>query len=95
MFEVRDFGWGIPKNKQEKIFETFYQVNSSTDLKFGGAGLGLSISRGIVLAHGGRIWVESTSGKGSTFRFTLPIQPVVDIENKFRKIDIFGSELRE
>ncbi len=95
LFEVQDFGRGIPKDKQEKIFETFYQVESGKNMKFGGAGLGLSISRGIVLAHDGRIWVESTPGKGSTFKFNLPIQPMMDIENKFKKIDIFGLELKE
>jgi len=92
LFEVQDFGRGIPKNKQKKIFETFYQVDSGKNTKFGGAGLGLSISRGIVMSHGGRIWVESTLGKGSTFRFTLPLRPVKDIEERFKAIDIFGIE---
>jgi signal transduction histidine kinase len=89
LFEVQDFGRGMPKNKQKKIFEAFYQVDSGKNTKFGGAGLGLSISRGIVMSHGGRIWVESTLGKGSTFRFTLPLRPVKDIEEKFKAIDIF------
>ena len=89
---MQDFGRGIPKNKQKKIFETFYQVDSGKNTKFSGAGLGLSISRGIVMSHGGRIWVESTLGKGSTFRFTLPLRPVKDIEERFKAIDIFGIE---
>jgi signal transduction histidine kinase len=92
LFEVQDFGRGIPKDKQDKVFETFYQVDSGTDIKFGGAGLGLAISRGIVIAHGGNIWVESEgiSGKGSTFKFTLPVKSVKDIEERFKAIDMFG-----
>jgi len=89
LFEVQDFGRGIPKNKQKRIFETFYQVDSGMDRKFGGAGLGLSVSRGIILAHGGEIWVRSTLNKGSTFVFTLPIEPVQDIEGRFKEADIF------
>jgi len=84
LFVIQDFGRGIPKDKQEKIFEIFYQVDSGMDRKFGGAGLGLAISRGIVLSHGGNIWVESEPDKGSTFRFALPITPVQDLEGKFR-----------
>jgi len=89
LFVIQDFGRGIPKDKQEKIFEIFYQVDSGMDRKFGGAGLGLAISRGIVLSHGGNIWVESEPDKGSTFRFALPITPVQDLEGKFRDVDIF------
>ncbi|HEC92273.1 MAG TPA: hybrid sensor histidine kinase/response regulator [Candidatus Atribacteria bacterium] len=90
LFEVQDFGKGIPKNKQKKIFDTFYQVDSGMDRKFGGAGLGLAICRGIVLSHGGKIWVESTGipEEGSTFRFTLPLKPVQDVEGRFREVDI-------
>ena len=85
LFEIQDFGKGIPKDKQRKIFDTFYQVDSGMDRKFGGAGLGLSICRGIVLSHGGEIWVESNGnpGEGSTFKFTLPFTPVQDIEGKW------------
>ncbi len=92
LFEVQDFGRGIPTDKQDKIFQTFYQVDSSLDRKFGGAGLGLAISRGIVLAHGGKIWVESKEGKGSTFRFTIPIKPVKDMEGRFKDVDLFALE---
>jgi PAS domain S-box-containing protein len=90
LFEIQDFGRGIPEDKQKKIFETFYQVDSGMDRKFGGAGLGLAISRGIVLTHGGQIWTNSIVGKGSTFYFTLPIRSVVDLEEKFKGIDVFG-----
>jgi signal transduction histidine kinase len=89
LFEIQDSGRGIPKDKQDKIFEIFYQVDSERDRKIGGVGLGLAISRGIILAHGGNIWVESEPGKGSTFRLTLPITPVQDLEGKFREVDIF------
>jgi signal transduction histidine kinase len=89
LFEVQDFGQGIPEDKQEKIFETFYQVDSGDDRKYCGTGLSLALSKGIVVLHGGKIWVESIPEKGSTFRFTLPITSVQDLEEKFREIDIF------
>jgi len=74
LFEVQDFGRGIPKNKQKKIFEKFYQVDSGIDRKFGGVGLGLTISKKIINLFGGQIWVDSTLGKGSSFKFTLPLE---------------------
>jgi PAS domain S-box-containing protein len=89
LFEVQDFGCGIPKDKHEKIFETFYQVDSDKDRRLKGAGLGLSISRGIVLSHGGRIWVESEVRRGSTFSFTLPVTPVKDAEKRFKDVNLF------
>ena len=91
LFEVKDLGRGIPEDKQKKIFETFYQVDSGMDRKFGGAGLGLSISRGIVMAHGGSIWVESTGveGEGSSFKFCLPVKSIEDIEDRFKGLDVF------
>ena len=90
LFEIQDFGQGIPNDKQEKIFDTFYQIDSSMTRSVGGVGLGLAVSRDIVLAHGGKIWVESKEGKGSRFRFTLPIKPVKDVESEFKKIDVFS-----
>jgi signal transduction histidine kinase len=71
---VADTGPGIPEADQAKIFEEFHQVDSSSTRKKGGTGLGLSIAKRIVELHGGRIWVESSPGKGSTFWFTLPIR---------------------
>jgi two-component system phosphate regulon sensor histidine kinase PhoR len=74
---VRDTGLGIPKTEQERIFESFYQVADSLRREQRGLGLGLPIVRGMVELHGGRIWVESEPGQGSTFSFTLPIwQPL-------------------
>jgi signal transduction histidine kinase len=89
VFEIQDFGRGIPKNKQKKMFDIFSQVDSGIDRTFGDIGLGLTIARGVVLSHGGKIWVESEQGKGSTFRFTLPLTPIQDLEGKFKKVDIF------
>ncbi|HEX5772921.1 MAG TPA: ATP-binding protein, partial [Geomobilimonas sp.] len=70
---VRDEGIGIPSHALERIFERFYRVDNSDSRTFGGIGLGLALSREIVTAHNGRIWAESTMGKGSTFYFSLPI----------------------
>ena len=72
-FSVRDEGRGIPPEKLEAIFERFRQVDSSDRREKGGTGLGLAIAREIVQRSGGRIWVESEPGQGSTFSFTLPI----------------------
>lgn len=69
---VVDTGMGIPPDKLEKVFDRFYQVDGSATRRFGGAGLGLAIVRRIIEAHGGRIWVESEIGQGSSFKFTLP-----------------------
>jgi len=70
---VRDTGPGIAVTDQAKIFEEFQQADSSATKKKGGTGLGLSIARRIILMHGGRLWVESEPGRGSTFSFTLPV----------------------
>jgi signal transduction histidine kinase len=70
---MSDTGIGIPKDKQEKIFERLYQVDSSITRRYGGTGMGLAIVKEIVEAHGGKIKVESEVGEGSRFCFTLPI----------------------
>jgi signal transduction histidine kinase len=71
---VADTGPGIPEEHQARIFEQFHQVDSSNTNAKGGTGLGLAIAKQIVEMHGGRIWVESTLGKGSTFQMELPIR---------------------
>ena len=70
---VQDHGIGIPVDKQAHIFEPFTQADSSTTRRYGGTGLGLAISASIVRAMGGRIWVESEVGRGSTFHFTVQL----------------------
>jgi signal transduction histidine kinase len=69
---VTDTGPGIPPEEQSRIFEQFHQVDSTNTNAKGGTGLGLAIAKQIVEMHGGRIWVESTLGKGSTFRMEIP-----------------------
>jgi PAS domain S-box-containing protein len=73
LVSVRDEGRGIPTEEFETIFERFHQVQQADGRKLGGTGLGLPITKAIVERHGGRIWVESEVGTGSTFCFTLPL----------------------
>jgi two-component system sensor histidine kinase KdpD len=73
LVSVSDQGIGIPPEDLERVFERFYRVESEITQLVRGVGLGLAVCRGIVEAHGGRIWVESTLGEGSTFYFTLPV----------------------
>jgi two-component system, sensor histidine kinase and response regulator len=74
LVKVKDTGIGISKEHREKIFEAFFQIEPMYTRKYGGTGLGLNICSGIVKQHGGKIWVESELGKGSTFYFTLPLK---------------------
>ena len=74
-FSVVDTGPGISADELPHVFDRYYQAQRKNR---DGIGLGLSIARGIVEAHGGRIWVEAEEGKGSTFSFTLPLGPSPD-----------------
>ena len=69
LISIRDSGTGIPEDALDKVFDPFYKVDATSK----GTGLGLSTAKKIIEMHGGRIWAESKEGKGSTFRFTLPV----------------------
>jgi signal transduction histidine kinase/CheY-like chemotaxis protein len=71
-FSVRDTGPGVPLDKQEQIFESFSQADSSMGRRYGGTGLGLAISKELADRLGGRMWLDSAPGRGCTFHFTLP-----------------------
>ncbi|HVV84569.1 MAG TPA: HAMP domain-containing sensor histidine kinase [Kofleriaceae bacterium] len=71
--EVTDSGIGIPREQLPHIFEPFFQVDSSSTREYGGSGLGLTLAKAYVEAHGGRMWVDSTPGRGSTFVASFPV----------------------
>jgi signal transduction histidine kinase len=73
LFVVEDNGEGICSEDLNKIFDKFYKGNSRQYRKYGGSGLGLTICKGIIEEHGGRIWVDSNQKNGSTFKFTIPL----------------------
>jgi PAS domain S-box-containing protein len=88
-FYVKDTGIGIPKNQKELIFERFRQGSESNNRGYEGSGLGLSICKSYVEMLGGRIWVESEDGLGSTFYFTIPYNPVSE---EITTVKDFNSE---
>jgi PAS domain S-box-containing protein len=99
-FIVRDTGMGIATAKQKDVFQRFSQVDNSNTRKYGGTGLGLAISKHIVEIMGGKIWLESEPGKGSTFWFTLPFVPVnspaiteTDLEKPIMDYDWSGKTI--
>jgi len=85
LFYVKDSGIGINPALHDKIFERFRQADASIQADYGGTGLGLSISKGFVELLGGNIWVESEPGKGSTFYFTIPYNPVSKIDKSLKQ----------
>ena len=92
-FAVKDTGVGIPVEKQEKIFEAFSQADGSMTRKYGGTGLGLTISVRLVEMMGGRVWLESEPGQGSTFHFT--VQLAVHDTASARPIPLQPEQLRD
>jgi signal transduction histidine kinase len=73
LVEITDSGIGISRHQLASIFEPFFQVDQSSTREYGGSGLGLTLAKAYVEAHGGRIWVDSTLGTGSTFTVSFPI----------------------
>jgi len=76
LIRVADTGIGIPEESKERIFEAFYQVDSSSTREFGGTGLGLAIVKNFIEAHGGRVWVEPADQVGTIFTIQLPVDPI-------------------
>jgi signal transduction histidine kinase len=74
VYRVTDTGIGIPQDQLDNVFAEFRQVDATISREYGGTGLGLSITKKFVELHGGRIWVESTLGQGSTFSFAVPVR---------------------
>jgi signal transduction histidine kinase len=74
VYAVADTGIGIPKEQLEHVFDEFRQVDAAITREYGGSGLGLSITRRFVELHGGRLWVESEVGRGTTFWFSVPLR---------------------
>jgi signal transduction histidine kinase len=88
---VSDTGLGIAAEDQERIFDAFQQVDALPTRRKGGAGLGLSIARRIVELHGGRLWVESAPGQGSTFSFSVPVR----FERRRRRVSVQVERRRD
>ncbi len=94
-FYVKDTGIGIAPELHDKIFDRFRQAEIGLNRKFGGTGLGLAISKNFVQLLGGKIWIESEEGKGSTFYFTIPYKPVHKIQKKKNNITKAEGEVTE
>ncbi|MCG8689072.1 MAG: PAS domain S-box protein [Desulfobacterales bacterium] len=92
-FNVKDTGIGIPKDKQDYIFESFAQADGSTTRKYGGTGLGTAISKELVTLMNGRIGVESEHGKGALFWFTIPLAKHIEQKTAPRFQDVWGLVL--
>src|SRR5215831_1956028 len=82
LFTVEDNGTGIKPEKADKLFQKFYQIDTGPTRKHAGTGLGLVICRGIIDAHGGKIWVDNTCKTGAAIKFTLPVKGLEDNEER-------------
>ncbi|HKV03203.1 MAG TPA: ATP-binding protein [Ktedonobacteraceae bacterium] len=82
IISIADRGPGIPAADRERVFDKFYRVMETQTARTIGSGLGLAVSRGLVEAHGGRIWVENRKGGGAIFRFTLPLEKTEGMSNE-------------
>jgi len=91
-FYVKDTGIGISKKFQKIIFERFRQADDTHTREFGGAGLGLAISKRLVEIFGGKIWLESEPGKGSIFYFTIPIQELEKNKPQKEKTEVSDNK---
>ena len=87
LFAVRDTGIGIPEEARGRLFSSFTQVDASTTRKYGGTGLGLAISKRLAEIMGGRMWVESEPGRGSTFFFTLRAEWMASAPRPFHAVE--------
>lgn len=80
LFSVKDYGIGISEKNQKRIFEPFFQAEQTMYREYQGTGLGLAIVKGIVESQNGKVWLKSQPNKGTTFYFTIPLEPVKKIK---------------
>ena len=91
-FDIKDTGIGIPKEKLPRLFKAFSQVDSSTTRKYGGTGLGLVISERLVKLMGGKIWVASEEGQGTTFSFNIQTQAGQESKKQYANVNFEANE---